>query len=144
MKADGAGGRNRHLDASQRAMVAGKIANLPEGRPDKNSVNLRSFRSTSVQIAKVGKFADPPTKRNCGCRRLVVKGSKITPSDILPNINMGRMGRVGRHFGYNGYTRAHDAHRRAYSVDADFAAQCAPCRPILPIGNPHWQMRRFR
>lgn len=54
----------RHLDTSQRAMVAAKLANLLEGRP-KNSANLPSFNSNSSKgLQKQTDFqsANLPTK----------------------------------------------------------------------------------
>jgi hypothetical protein len=45
----------RHLDESQRAMVGMRLANLKEGRPKKNSANLRSF--SQPQAAKLLNFS---------------------------------------------------------------------------------------
>jgi DNA methylase len=41
----------RHLDESQRAMVAAKIANLPAHRPNKKSVNLLTSQISQAQAA---------------------------------------------------------------------------------------------
>ncbi len=42
----------RHLDESQRAMVAAKVANMPEGRPP-NSANLHSLVSLASAAEKL-------------------------------------------------------------------------------------------
>ena len=40
----------RHLNESQRAMVAAKIANMPAGQPKKNSANLRNTQTDAAQL----------------------------------------------------------------------------------------------
>lgn len=44
----------RHLNTSQRAMIAAKIANMPAHRPDKNSANLHTSIPDASELLNVG------------------------------------------------------------------------------------------
>jgi len=42
----------RHLTESQRAVIAAKLANMPAGRPGRNSANLPSFATSQAEAAE--------------------------------------------------------------------------------------------
>lgn len=42
----------RHLDSSQRAMVATLLANMPDGKPNSNRANLPGYNTTKAEAAE--------------------------------------------------------------------------------------------
>lgn len=47
--------RRRHLNESQRAMIAKKLANMPAHRPDANGANLRTSQNEAADLLKVSR-----------------------------------------------------------------------------------------